>query len=109
MLTAERLKRFAPNARADIVQALVAGQDEMAAAGITTPLRLQHFLSQISPETGASHPRGNLRYSAARSAPPSQRSKGPAMITAARSGCFFPDIDRESTALAGSHPASSRR
>lgn len=90
MLTAERLKRFAPNARADIVQALVAGQDEMAAAGITTPLRLQHFLSQISPETGGLRIlEENLRYSAARSAPPSQRSKGPAMITAARSGCFF--------------------
>lgn len=67
MLTAERLKRFAPKSRADIVQALVNGQDEIREADITTPLRLQHFLAQIWPETGGLRVlEENLRYSAAR-------------------------------------------
>jgi len=49
MITAAQIREFAPRARADIVAALVAGQGEMRAAGIVTPLRLQHFMAQIHP------------------------------------------------------------
>jgi predicted chitinase len=67
MITAAQVKRFAPGARADIVKALVDGADEMRAAGINTDLRLQHFMSQIYPETGGlKFLEENLRYSAKR-------------------------------------------
>lgn len=51
ILTAERIKRFAPKARADFVQALVAGQRYLDAADINTPLRIQHFMAQIYHES----------------------------------------------------------
>lgn len=67
MLTADRIRKFAPGARADIVAALVDGADEIASAGINTPLRLQHFMAQIYPETdGLKFVEENLRYSAKR-------------------------------------------
>jgi putative chitinase len=42
----------APRARADIVAAFVAADDRIAAAEITTPLRIAHFLAQVATETG---------------------------------------------------------
>lgn len=52
LITREVLAKVFPNARADIVAAIVEGAAEIAAAGITTPLRAAHFLAQIGPETG---------------------------------------------------------
>jgi len=67
MLTAERLKRFAPKARADIIAALVQGWPAMQAAGINSALRLQHFLARAATETGGfTALEENLNYSAER-------------------------------------------
>jgi putative chitinase len=52
MITADRLKAFAPNACANIVAALLGGWPAIKAAGINTPLRLAHFMAQIATETG---------------------------------------------------------
>lgn len=66
-LTADSVRRFAPYARSDIAAALVAGADQIAAAGINTPLRLQHFMAQIATETGGfTIYVENLNYSAQR-------------------------------------------
>lgn len=52
MLSADLITRFAPRARADIVQGLVDGWPRIHAAGITTSKRLQHFMAEISHESG---------------------------------------------------------
>lgn len=52
MITAERIKRFAPSARADLVQAIVDNWGAAASAGITTPRRVQQFFANIATETG---------------------------------------------------------
>jgi putative chitinase len=65
--THEQLKRFAPVARPDLIDAIVDGADQIRKAGITTPLRLQHFLAQIATETGGLRAiEENMRYSAKR-------------------------------------------
>jgi len=52
MITAERIKRFAPSARADLVQAIVDNWGAAAAVGITKPRRVQQFFANIATETG---------------------------------------------------------
>ena len=46
------LPAVALHARADIVAAFVAADDRIAAAEITTPLRIAHFAAQIATESG---------------------------------------------------------
>ncbi len=46
------LPAVAPRARADVVAALIAADDRIAAAEISTPLRLAHFLAQMATESG---------------------------------------------------------
>ncbi|MCJ2102476.1 peptidoglycan-binding protein [Methylobacterium sp. E-046] len=46
------LPAVAPGARADLIAAFIAADARIAAAEITTPLRLAHFLAQVATETG---------------------------------------------------------
>ena len=46
------LPAVAPHARADLVAAFVAADDRIAAAEITTPDRIAHFVAQVATETG---------------------------------------------------------
>jgi putative chitinase len=52
MITAEAIRRLAPRARQDYVDALVAGGETFERFGINTPLRLAAFLATICHETG---------------------------------------------------------
>lgn len=45
------LKRFAPGAKQSILAGLAKDWDDLAAAGINTPLRICHFMSQIAHES----------------------------------------------------------
>lgn len=66
-VTAEKIKTFAPNARDDLVQAIVTGWPAAEQAGINTPLRAQHFFAQIATETGGFKAiEENLNYTAKR-------------------------------------------
>jgi putative chitinase len=67
VITVEKLKRLAPSAAPDLIQAVADGWREMDAAGINTPLRACHFLAQICVETGGFRSiEENLTYSAQR-------------------------------------------
>lgn len=51
-MNAADIKRFAPGAKPELVSAIVKGWGTAEAAGINTPLRVQHFMAQIATETG---------------------------------------------------------
>lgn len=52
MVTKAELKKFVPGATAGLVDAVVSNWSEAEEAGINTPLRVQHFLSNVAVETG---------------------------------------------------------
>ena len=61
------LSRFSPRGRADLLQAILSNWNLVTAAEIKTPLRTQHFLTQLAVETGGFiRIDENLNYSADR-------------------------------------------
>ncbi|MCJ2139669.1 peptidoglycan-binding protein [Methylobacterium sp. E-066] len=46
------LRAVAPSARADVIAAFITADDRIAAAEISTPLRLAHFVAQMATESG---------------------------------------------------------
>ncbi len=52
LVTSADIKRISPKAKDELVQAFVSGEAEFEKAGITTRLRMAHFLSQVLVETG---------------------------------------------------------
>jgi putative chitinase len=66
-VTEETLARFSPRARADLVFVILSQWSQATAAGINTPQRILHFISQIATETGGMHLISeDLNYSAER-------------------------------------------
>lgn len=67
MITADLIRKLAPNARQDYVDALATGGDIFTQYAINTPERMAHFLAQICHETGGLRiVRENMNYSAKR-------------------------------------------
>ena len=52
LITFEDIKKIAPSAQDEFVQALVDAKPDLEAAGINTRLRMAHFLAQVMTETG---------------------------------------------------------
>ena len=52
LLTAEDLRKIAPKAKDEFIQAFIGAESEFEAAGINTRLRMAHFLAQVMTETG---------------------------------------------------------
>jgi len=52
LLTAEDIRKIAPHAKEEFVQAFVDAQSDFEDAEITTRLRMAHFMSQVMTETG---------------------------------------------------------
>lgn len=66
-ITAAQLRAFAPDASPKIVAGIIANQQFMVDAEITTPLRIRHFMAQAATETGGlARLEENLNYSAKR-------------------------------------------
>jgi len=62
-VTADNIRKIFPNARPDLVEAIVDNWPAAEAAGINTPRRVQHFFAQIGAETGGLHAISeNLNY-----------------------------------------------
>lgn len=67
IVTAERLARFSPRARAELNTAIIRGWPAAVNAKITSPLRVQHYLTTLATETGGFvRLDENLNYSADR-------------------------------------------
>lgn len=67
IITATRVKAYAPSALPSLVAAFDSMQAELAAGGLTTPQRVQHFMAQVAVETrGLSALEENLNYTAER-------------------------------------------
>ncbi len=52
LLTADDLRKIAPRAKDEFIQAFLEAEDEFEAAGINTRMRMAHFLAQVMTETG---------------------------------------------------------
>jgi predicted chitinase/V8-like Glu-specific endopeptidase len=52
LVTFEDVKKISPIAKDEFVKAIVDAEDDFKAAGITTRLRMAHFLAQVMTETG---------------------------------------------------------
>lgn len=64
MVTAAQIKKFCPSAKPALVNAIVANWPVAVAAGISTDLRIQHFMAQIAVETrGLTSVEESLNYS----------------------------------------------
>ncbi len=67
IITPDRLKQFSASVAPGIVQAFSDHVSDISNAGLATPLRVQHFMAQISVETWAlTRLEENLNYSAKR-------------------------------------------
>jgi putative chitinase len=67
MITEAAIRRVAPRARQDYVEALLNGKEVFDKYGINTPVRLAHFLAQIVHESGGlTISRENMDYTARR-------------------------------------------
>src|SRR6187399_1507031 len=52
LVTFEDIRKISPKAKKEYSDAIIAAEDQFKDAGITTRLRMAHFLSQIMTETG---------------------------------------------------------
>jgi len=67
LITADRIRAFAPSALPSLVAVIAGSPADFDAAGIVTPLRVQHFMAQIAVETaGLVAIEENLSYTARR-------------------------------------------
>ncbi len=67
LLTEQRIKRFSPRARADMIAALLCHPRFLVNADLTTELRVIHFMTQVAAETsGMFIIEENMNYSAER-------------------------------------------
>lgn len=67
IITRERLKAFAPDARPDVITTIIDGLYSFDRKGISTAKRIQHFFAQIAVESaGLRRLEENLNYSAKR-------------------------------------------
>ena len=67
LFTKEEILKFSPRAKPELVTALIDNQDALVGAGITTRLRVAHFLAQLCTETGGLRRIDeNMNYSARR-------------------------------------------
>lgn len=67
MQVVDLLRQFTPHGRSQTLTDLAANWGKVVAAGITTPLRVAHFLAQVATETGEfSIIEENMNYSAER-------------------------------------------